>query len=77
MRGSFAIRFVVGWMLAATPLISAGVQPSPQSSLKLYVFDCGTIAPMKPQLYNLKAEEISGSEDFSHHAIWWSIRAAR
>jgi len=34
------------------------------SSLRLYIFDCGTIAPMDPTLYDLKIEEIKGSRGF-------------
>src|SRR5215472_14460959 len=37
--------------------------PAP-SSLRLYVFDCGTIGSMNPQSYDLKAEEIKGPLDF-------------
>ena len=64
MRTSFAIRAVLGLILAAASMTMAGIQPKPQASLKLYVFDCGKIAPMNSQLYSLKPEEISGSMGF-------------
>jgi glyoxylase-like metal-dependent hydrolase (beta-lactamase superfamily II) len=34
------------------------------SRLRLYVMDCGTIVPMDPTLYGLKAEEIHGDTGF-------------
>src|SRR5262249_19563586 len=34
------------------------------ASLRLYIFDCGTIGSMNPASYDLKAEEIKGSLDF-------------
>src|SRR5215471_13521178 len=40
-------------------------QVRPQgSSPRLYIFDCGTIAPMDSSLYDLKLEEIKGSRGF-------------
>ncbi|HLQ77884.1 MAG TPA: N-acyl homoserine lactonase family protein [Terriglobia bacterium] len=64
MRATFAILLVLGLILVATSITTAWIQPIPQSTLKLYVFDCGTIAPMSPQLYNLKVEEISANRGF-------------
>jgi N-acyl homoserine lactone hydrolase len=65
-RITFAIRFALGLVLAIVAIASTLIaqNPRPSSSLKLYVFDCGTITPMNPQLYNLKAEEISGNNGF-------------
>jgi hypothetical protein len=47
-------------LLAVLAVATALAQP------KLYVMDCGTIAPMNPQLYDLKAEEIKGPPRFLH-----------
>ena len=70
-RITVAIRFLLGLVLAFVAIASTllAQNPRPSSSLKLYVFDCGTIAPMNPQLYNLKAEEISGKADSSRLVI--------
>ncbi len=38
--------------------------PAPPKSLRLYVLDCGTIAPMDPALFNLKPGEFKGDLHF-------------
>ena len=39
-------------------------KPAKVSRLRLYIMDCGTIEPMDPALYGLKAEEIHGDTGF-------------
>lgn len=48
----------------AEPDSPADVAPVPASP-RLYVMDCGMITAMNPQLYDLEADEISGSGDFA------------
>src|SRR5262249_6959210 len=50
--------------LVITLAVKAQNRPQAPASLRLYIFDCGTIAAMNPQLYDLKAEEISDSRGF-------------
>jgi len=48
-------------------LLLAGVgwaRPASVARLRLYIMDCGTIMPMDPALYSLKAEEIKGDTGF-------------
>ena len=47
-------------ILIAVLAATAALAQSP----KLYIMDCGTIAPMNPALYDLKAEEIKGPRGF-------------
>ena len=47
-------------VLMAVVAAAAALAQSP----KLYIMDCGTIAPMNPTLYDLKAEEIKGPRGF-------------
>ena len=51
-------------MVAAIASVTAQNRPAAPTSLRLYVFDCGTIGSMNPASYDLKAEEIKGSLDF-------------
>ena len=62
------IRAVAVAALAAVGLLSActsttGVAPAAKE-LRLYVLDCGTIAPMDPKLFGLTKEEIHGDGSF-------------
>jgi N-acyl homoserine lactone hydrolase len=50
--------------LAAIVSVTAQNRPAAPASLRLYVFDCGTIGMMNPASYDLKLEEIKGSLDF-------------
>jgi glyoxylase-like metal-dependent hydrolase (beta-lactamase superfamily II) len=58
-------------LLSLTALIAIGAlglaaqnRPAAPSSVRLYIFDCGTIGSMNPASYDLKPEEIKGSLDF-------------
>src|SRR5437667_11038357 len=51
-------------LAAAIAIAAAQNRPAAPASLRLYIFDCGTIGSMNPQSYDLKAEEIKGSLDF-------------
>ena len=59
--------------VSATAIVLAGVGLlSPEGARaaaaaagpKLYILDCGTIAPMDPNLFGLKKEEIKGDASF-------------
>jgi N-acyl homoserine lactone hydrolase len=50
--------------VAAMVSVTAQNRPAAPTSVRLYVFDCGTIGSMNPASYDLKAEEIKGSLDF-------------
>ena len=52
--------------LLGAGMLSSGscAQPASVARLRLYILDCGTIMPMDPALYNLKAEEIHGDTGF-------------
>jgi glyoxylase-like metal-dependent hydrolase (beta-lactamase superfamily II) len=55
IRASLLIAAVIGWGLAnAAP-----------KELRLYIFDCGTIAPGDPKTFNLTREEIHGDGGFA------------
>jgi N-acyl homoserine lactone hydrolase len=49
---------------AATLAAATNVKPARVERLRLYVMDCGTIEPMDPAFYGLKAEEIHGDTGF-------------
>jgi len=51
---ALAIAMITLW-LAATPQTALSAAPA---RLRLYVLDCGTIAPMDPTLFGLKPEEV-------------------
>src|SRR5437773_4195576 len=62
-----SIHVAIGIAIAATAIASVAIaqnRPAAPASLRLYIFDCGTIGSMNPQSYDLKAEEIKGSLDF-------------
>jgi len=66
--GSLAKRAAAAVLaLALTAVISmSAAQSKPQAptSLRLYIFDCGTIAPMNVTQYDLKPEEVKGPTGF-------------
>ncbi len=45
-------------------LLSAAAGAAAAAGPKLYILDCGTIAPMDPTLFGLKKEEIKGDASF-------------
>ena len=56
-------RSLLAWMvvivaLAALTTLPASAAPTPPPSLRLYVFDCGTIVGMKAELFGFKDEEL-------------------
>jgi N-acyl homoserine lactone hydrolase len=51
-------------LLAALALTACASTSSHKAGPKLYVLDCGTIAPMDPTLFGLKKEEIAGDGSF-------------
>ena len=52
-------------LLGAFMFVTAGnAKPAKVARLRLYIMDCGTIVPMDPALYGLKAEEIHGDTGF-------------
>src|SRR5262249_24602910 len=60
---SFWIAVGTAVMLIAASLTAQNRAATP-TSVRLYIFDCGTIGSMNPASYDLKAEEIKGSLDF-------------
>lgn len=64
--GKFAKRAsaVVLLLTAAVSVRAAQSKPQPPTSLRLYIFDCGTIAPMNVTQYDLKPEEVKGPTGF-------------
>jgi glyoxylase-like metal-dependent hydrolase (beta-lactamase superfamily II) len=55
---------IIALAFAIGSLLMAQNRPASPTSVRLYIFDCGTIGSMNPQSYDLKAEEIRGSLDF-------------
>jgi N-acyl homoserine lactone hydrolase len=49
--------------VAALAAVSCTTTPPPRGA-RLYILDCGTIAPMDPTLFGVKKEEISGDASF-------------
>jgi glyoxylase-like metal-dependent hydrolase (beta-lactamase superfamily II) len=66
--GSRVIRAAFAMILLAAVLAGgarpAGAAPAPPPRLRLYVLDCGTIAPMDPKLYSVTAEELHRDTSF-------------
>lgn len=56
MKNTF--RLAALFIVLSATAVAAGANP------KLYVLDCGTIAPMDPTLFGLKKEEIKGDASF-------------
>ena len=56
-------RFVAAVTVAAWGLVLAGCSASPRTaangSPRVYILDCGTIAPMDPELFGVTAEEVN------------------
>jgi N-acyl homoserine lactone hydrolase len=48
--------------LASVPLAFAQTAPKPPSSLRLYVFDCGSIKGLSPAMFNFKPNEVKATE---------------
>jgi glyoxylase-like metal-dependent hydrolase (beta-lactamase superfamily II) len=61
-RALCALLSLVVMVAGAAGCTSAAVR-SP--GLRLYVLDCGTIAPMDPALFNLRKEEVAGDVSFA------------
>ena len=51
-------------LAAVISMSAAQSRPQPPTSLRLYIFDCGTIAPMNVTQYDLKPEEVKGPTGF-------------
>ena len=62
----FAGLAVAAWVAGCADTTGAGAATSAvsASSPRLYILDCGTIAPMDPTLFGLKANEIEGDASF-------------
>lgn len=61
------VRAVAVAALAAVGLLLAGAAsaaPAAAKELRLYILDCGTIAPMDPKLFSLTKEEIHSDASF-------------
>jgi len=64
---NLSIYVVLGILFAALVVVSVSAaqnRPPAPASVRLYIFDCGTIGSMNPSSYDLKPEEIKGSLDF-------------
>ena len=58
-RFAFAAAILAATVLAlAPPSAMAQKRPAPVKSLRLYIFDCGTLNLPDPERYNLKREEL-------------------
>ncbi|MEI9813169.1 MAG: N-acyl homoserine lactonase family protein [Acidobacteriota bacterium] len=55
-------KVLLGILLAAS-CVFGQKKPSPPKSVRLYIFDCGTIAGLSMDLFDLKPEEIKGPQD--------------
>jgi glyoxylase-like metal-dependent hydrolase (beta-lactamase superfamily II) len=60
----FACLLVLTLATAAEPGSAKAVGAPKPSSPRLYVLDCGTISPMDPALFSLKASEVKGDVSF-------------
>jgi N-acyl homoserine lactone hydrolase len=60
----FACLMVLTFATAAEPGSAKAVGAPKPSSPRLYVLDCGTISPMDPALFSLKASEVKGDVSF-------------
>jgi glyoxylase-like metal-dependent hydrolase (beta-lactamase superfamily II) len=60
----FACLMVLTLATAAEPRSAKAVGAPKASSPRLYVLDCGTISPMDPALFSLKASEVKGDVSF-------------
>jgi N-acyl homoserine lactone hydrolase len=65
MRSAFGALLAIGVALSvASCAHSNSAVSSTASGPRLYILDCGTIAPMNPELFGLKANEIKGDASF-------------
>jgi N-acyl homoserine lactone hydrolase len=55
-----AIGMALAWVTSGANVAGA----APAANLRLYILDCGTIAPMDPALFNVKPNEIKGDLSF-------------
>ena len=60
----FVYLMVLALAAAAEPGSAKAVGAPKPSSPRLYVLDCGTISPMDPALFSLKASEVKGDVSF-------------
>jgi len=52
------------FLMTGMAVALAGQLPQPESTLRLYILDCGTIVDPDPASYDLKPQEIKGPLDF-------------
>ena len=55
-------RLLASLFLASVPLALAQTAPKPPKSVRLYVFDCGSIKGLSPAMFNFKPEEVKATE---------------
>ncbi len=55
-------RLSVAFLLASVPLALAQTAPKPPKSVRLYVFDCGSIKGLSPAMFNFKPNEVKATE---------------
>jgi N-acyl homoserine lactone hydrolase len=63
MKGPFGVHLILlGALLAVTSSQAAPKHPKPPKSVRLYIFDCGTIHSTTVDAYSLKKEEVGSTE---------------
>jgi N-acyl homoserine lactone hydrolase len=55
-------RILAALFLASVPLGLAQTAPKPPKSVRLYVFDCGSIKGLSPAMFNFKPNEVKATE---------------
>jgi N-acyl homoserine lactone hydrolase len=55
-------RCLAALFLASVPLVLAQTAPKPPKSVRLYVFDCGSIKGLSPAMFNFKPNEVKATE---------------
>ncbi len=55
-------RILAALFLASVPLALAQTAPKPPKSVRLYVFDCGSIKGLSPAMFNFKPGEVKATE---------------
>jgi N-acyl homoserine lactone hydrolase len=55
-------RILAALFLASVPLALAQTTPKPPKTVRLYVFDCGSIKGLSPAMFNFKPEEVKATE---------------
>src|SRR3954469_5609254 len=58
------LRLMLPLVLCAGPVLRAQTRAQAPKSLRVYVFDCGTIKGLSPATFNLKPEEVKATEFF-------------